>query len=81
NYILDEEESWEFPYETRLGCPIDWLDEFLISATNVPPTYEEIKRKDFTGLHNARLYLFGFSGKGWPIFAINIWGWADSKRH
>jgi hypothetical protein len=79
DYILDVDSSSEFE-GGPVTCPIDWLDEFVISATNVPPTYEEIKRSDFTGIHRPRVYQFGFYAKGWEIYAINLWGWAKSKK-
>ena len=75
-FKLDKTSSWEFPYY-RPKCPKDYLDEFVINVTNHPPDVGEIQTGKLVGINRPTIYLLGFEGKGWEIFAINVWGTSD----
>ena len=72
-YVLDEESSWKLPYYEP-SCPKDYLDEFVVSVTNHPPDVDEIQTGKLVGINRPSIYVLCFEGKGWDIFAINIWG-------
>ncbi len=64
-----EEDSWRLLYD-RTGCPIKCLDEFTVSIPRI--SYEEIQKGELIGIRDLELFLLGFEGKGWTIYALNI---------
>lgn len=78
-FELDEEISWTIKDVKKLACPIDYLDEFIISVTNSPPTVNERATNKLVGLNKPQIYMLLFDGKGHDIFVINGWGWSIIK--
>jgi len=74
-YSLDED-SWKLSYY-RIGCPIKCLDEFTVYVPKV--SYEEIQKGEITGIRRPTVFLLGFEGKGWTIYALNIRAWPKLK--
>ncbi len=80
DFKLDPEESWKSKYGLPLTCPNEWLEEFVASPTNDPPSFDELKGGNLTEILNPKIYALGFPAKGWGIFALNIWGVSQLKE-
>ena len=78
-YKLDKVYSWTLN-GYKIECPVDFLSEFTISATNHPPTVDEIETGKLVGINKPKIYTLIFDGKGHTIFAINGWGWSRFRK-
>jgi hypothetical protein len=71
NFEFDRENSWIL---NGMECPVQYLDEFVIDATNRPPSVKDINEGTFLGIRKPSINMLIFDGKGCDIYAIIGWG-------
>ncbi|MGD6852152.1 MAG: hypothetical protein ACQCN6_08850 [Candidatus Bathyarchaeia archaeon] len=76
NFSLGDD-SWKLLYD-RLECPNRYAGEYTVSIPRI--SYEEIRDGNLIGIRAPTIFLFGFGGKGWSIYAINIDAWPKEKE-
>ncbi|MCW3999524.1 MAG: hypothetical protein NWE93_04740 [Candidatus Bathyarchaeota archaeon] len=77
DFSLDDD-SWKLSYE-RVDHPLKFLDEYTVSIPKV--CYEEITKGELIGIRRPTVFMLGFEGKGWVIYALNIRAaWAKLKH-
>jgi len=77
DFDLDTGMSWTMGHKKDIRCPVDCLDEFVITITNHLPTVNEIQTGELVGISPPHVYMLGFDGYGHDIFAVNGWGWSE----